>query len=302
VSFNGILNVNKPKGRTSTSIVGQMRRLSHEKHVGHAGTLDPIASGVLPVGFGKSTKIVPFLMSFPKTYEAEIRLGVCTDTYDDLGTVTSTSDPSVATREKVLETLASFRGNIDQAAPVFSAIRYNGAYGYNLARAGVSMVPRVRQVRIDSIELLTWKPPMFTIRVTCSKGTYMRSLAHELGQRLGCGACMSALVRLAYGPFAFDKSSSLDEIEDAFAKGTTDELLQPDETVFSLFPSVTLAAGQSVPAKKYSPMPSVVPPDITGQYCRLISESGRLEAVLTYDSSAKQWVIARTFPRPPSAE
>ncbi len=295
MSVNGILNVNKPKGRTSFSLVAWLRKLSGERRVGHAGTLDPIATGVLPVCFGKSTKVVPFLMSLPKTYCAELRLGVTTDTYDDDGRVLSTAESGNVTRKQLESALAYFQGAIQQAAPAFSAVRYQGRYSYELARAGIQMEPRVRQVIVHAIRLSAWNPPFATIEVTCSKGTYVRSLVHELGQRLGCGASMSGLIRSSYGPFDVDQALSVEQITVATREKALAELLVGDEVVFGALPAVTLEDQPSIEVLKAGLPSEALEVPAASCYCRVLSPDGELRAILRYESSERRWMSVRTF-------
>ena len=214
-TLNGILNLNKPVGRTSFSIVAAVKRLSGEKHAGHAGTLDPIASGVLPVFIGRATRFIEYLMDTSKTYRAEIQLGVKTDTYDAEGKIIGTAPISHVSKDLIESTLKDFVGNITQVPPVYSALKINGKPMYELARAGIPVNPEGRTVVIHSIELLDWSPPVAGIRVLCGKGTYIRSLANDLGEKLGCGAMMKSLVRESYGPFDLKDSFTPEFLQQA---------------------------------------------------------------------------------------
>ena len=186
--MDGILNINKPLGKTSFSIVSMVKRLSGESRVGHAGTLDPAASGVLPVCLGQGTRVIEFLLDAPKAYRAEIEFGVVTDTDDATGKIISRGDPSGINRRKLLSALDSFRGLISQTPPMYSAVKHHGKPLYKLARQGIEVERKSRLRWIYRLELTSWQPPLATIEVECSKGTYIRSLAHDLGQLLGCGA------------------------------------------------------------------------------------------------------------------
>ncbi len=210
MSVDGILNVLKPAGKTSFAVVSLLRRWSGERRVGHAGTLDPDATGVLVVCLGQATRIVEFLAGAGKTYRAEIELGVTTDTYDAAGKVVGRSDPSSVTEEQVRRVLESFRGTIAQVPPMHSAIHHKGKRLYELARQGIEVDREPRQVEISRLELLAWQPPVVTIEVDCSGGTYIRSLAQDIGTALGCGAHLKRLVRLKSGPFHLDDAVSLD--------------------------------------------------------------------------------------------
>ena len=180
--------------KTSFEVVAFVRRLSGERRVGHGGTLDPKATGVLPVGLGRGTRVAEFLAQENKVYRAQVELGTATDSYDVSGKVTWRGDVSAVTRELVEAALDSFRGLIEQTPPMYSALKYQGQPLYRLARAGIE-VPRLpRKVNIFRLELLDFELPLLTLEVACSKGTYIRSLAHDLGQALGCGAHLKSLV------------------------------------------------------------------------------------------------------------
>jgi len=229
--MDGILNINKPCGETSFSVVARVRRLSGERCVGHAGTLDPEATGVLPVCLGRGTRVIEFLTEATKAYRAQIELGVATDTYDASGKVTQRGDPSGVGREQLESTLASFCGLIQQIPPMYSAVKYGGKRLYQLARAGIEVERKSRSTRIYGLELVDWQSPVVTIEVVCGKGTYIRSLAHDLGQALGCGANLKSLVRLRYGVFDIEDAVSLPQLEDAFRYGYWQRYIYPIDIV-----------------------------------------------------------------------
>jgi len=213
---NGILNVNKPKQKTSFDIVSMVRRLTGERRVGHAGTLDPEATGVLPVCLGQGTRIVQYLMDTEKGYRAVIELGVATDTYDASGEVVQRGEYSGISREQVEQALNSFVGTIQQIPPMYSALKHQGQPLYKLARSGITVERKSRTVIIHKLRIVDWQPPIVTIEVVCSKGTYIRSLAHDLGQILGCGANMKDLIRFQCGPFNIGNAVSIPQLEAAF--------------------------------------------------------------------------------------
>ena len=227
MGVNGILNVNKPSGRTSFDIVAAIRRLTGEKRVGHAGTLDPAATGVLPICLGQATRIVEYLHDCPKEYIAEIEFGTTTDTFDREGNITSVKDAGNVTFQLIEDSLNSFLGTIDQVPPAYSAIKVNGRQSYDLAREGVPVTHQPRKITIHQIEILGFVHPLLKIKIRCSKGTYIRSLAHDLGELMECGAYLKSLVRSAYGPFVLGSSVSIDAIKEALAAGNCDQLLFP---------------------------------------------------------------------------
>lgn len=229
--MDGIFNLNKPLGMTSHDVVARVRRLAHQRRVGHAGTLDPGASGVLPVCLGQATRVVEYLSESGKRYRATVILGTVTDTYDAEGEVIR-SAPVHVTREELEAALPAFLGPQMQLPPLYSAIKVAGQPLYKLARAGVEVQLQPRPIEIDVLDLIDWQPPALTLDVECSKGTYIRSLAYDLGERLGCGAHLGGLVRLRSGPFTLDESLTLEELARALEDGTWENYLYaPDEAL-----------------------------------------------------------------------
>ncbi|UCD08433.1 MAG: tRNA pseudouridine(55) synthase TruB [Dehalococcoidales bacterium] len=229
--MNGILNINKPEGPTSFSIVARVKKLTGEKRVGHAGTLDPAASGVLPVCFGHGTRVIEYLMDSTKDYRAEIEFGKTTDTYDATGTVTSLKDSSSVDRKQIEKALNSFLGKIQQVPPIYSALKHKGKHYYELAREGIDIRIASRPVVIHNISVLDWKPPVVTIDVICGKGTYIRSIAHDLGQIIGCGAYMKSLVRRKYGPFSIDNAVLYDDLDQSSLGDDWQRYIHPIDSV-----------------------------------------------------------------------
>jgi tRNA pseudouridine55 synthase len=211
--LHGFLNIDKPAGWTSHDVVARVRRLIGERHVGHAGTLDPAATGVLPVAVGSATKVLEYLSESSKTYLAEITFGVETDSYDLDGQLTKISDASAVTREDVEPALEQFRGAIEQIPPMHSAIKIGGKKLYELARQGEIIERAPREVAINLLTLLDWSPPVATLLIDCSKGTYIRSLARDIGDKVGVGAHLSNLVRIRTGPFFICESWTISELE-----------------------------------------------------------------------------------------
>ncbi|MFQ5933551.1 MAG: tRNA pseudouridine(55) synthase TruB, partial [Dehalococcoidia bacterium] len=227
MNINGTLNLNKPRGHTSYDIVRLVKKLTRQKRVGHGGTLDPLASGVLPICIGQATRVTQFLAEADKSYEAEVVLGVATDTYDAEGKVVKTEDPSSITYEDVEEALRSFRGSIEQVPPMYSAVKHEGKRLYELARQGVVVERKKRSTVIHRLEILKWDPPAVTLEVECGRGAYIRSLADDLGRGLGCGAHLKNLVRLSTGPFHIGDSQDPDQFFDAVEQGRWQEQLYP---------------------------------------------------------------------------
>lgn len=218
--MEGVININKPLGMTSHDVVAQLRRILDMKRIGHTGTLDPEATGVLPVCVGKATKITELLTAAQKQYVARVQLGIVTDTQDATGEVLRTS-PVTAEKEEVLQALKSFEGEISQIPPMYSAIKVDGKKLYELAREGKEIEREPRRITIYGIKLLDFdlENHCFTMRVDCSKGTYIRTLCQDIGEALGCGAHMAGLTRTRSGQFQIENSITLEEVEQRIMQG-----------------------------------------------------------------------------------
>jgi tRNA pseudouridine55 synthase len=295
--MDGILNINKPSGKTSFSMVALVRRLSGERRVGHAGTLDPEASGVLPVCLGQGTRVIEFLLGWSKVYRAEISLGVATDTYDATGKIIRQADPSRISRRQVETALGSFCGLISQMPPMYSALKYRGQRLYELARAGVTVSRESRQVKVYQLKLIDFKLPLVTIEVECGRGTYIRSLAHDLGELLGCGAHLKSLVRSRYGPFDIADAVSPSQLEDAFSYNHWQDMVYPMDTVLSHWAAVVISEQQEWVVRNGGPLVLEDAPDGTGfrGQCRVYSQDGCFLAVLRFNHENGQWQPEKVF-------
>lgn len=222
--MNGFIIIDKPAGITSHDVVNRVRRILGTKKVGHTGTLDPFATGVLPVAVNDGTKAIPFLDEGLKCYEALMRLGVVTDTLDMTGKVLREADCSAIDRQSLEMVLTRFTGAICQVPPMFSAIKRDGQPLYKLARQGQDVERVARQIEIKSLELLSFEPPYVGLRVNCSRGTYIRSLADDIGADLGCGAALQELRRTASGPFGISAAISLETLEAANSGAVRNDL------------------------------------------------------------------------------
>lgn len=209
--MDGFLNVNKPKGMTSHDVVDEIRKLVGRKKVGHTGTLDPEATGVLPIAIGKATKVIQFLED-GKEYRATTRLGITTDTQDITGKVIAKSEGINIAEEKIRKVFKNFLGKIEQVPPMVSALKVKGKRLYELAREGKEVERAGREIEIYHLNLLEYKPPDISFEVSCSKGTYIRTLCHDVGKILGCGACLKDLVRARSGIFTLEESHPLEEL------------------------------------------------------------------------------------------
>ena len=213
MSIHGILNINKPQGLTSRKVVDRVRRIFGMPKAGHAGTLDPDATGVLLICLGKATKLFEALQKGDKEYEGTLTIGVTTDTLDASGKVIKTADVSSVTEEQIIAAFKKFEGEIEQIPPMFSAIKHKGKPLYKLARKGIKIERPPRPVTIHHLEVLEIHKPDVTFRVSCSKGTYIRVLASDIGTTISCGAHLSSLTRTRSGIFTLSDAISLDEIE-----------------------------------------------------------------------------------------
>lgn len=224
--LNGVINVYKEKGFTSHDVVAKMRGIFHQKKIGHTGTLDPDAEGVLPVCLGNATKLCDMLTDRTKTYEAVILLGRTTDTQDTSGT-TLTERPVTCTEEEFRAAALSFLGDYDQVPPMYSALKVNGQKLVDLARKGIEVERKPRRVRIEELTVLSAELPRARILVDCSKGTYIRTLCQDIGEKLGCGGCMEQLLRTRSGMFSLSEAHRLGELQEAADAGQPERYLLP---------------------------------------------------------------------------
>jgi tRNA pseudouridine55 synthase len=225
--MEGILNIDKPGGMTSHDVVNRVRRVAGTRRVGHAGTLDPLATGVLVVCVGRATRLAEYVVGRPKSYETVVRLGETTNTYDADGEIEQTR-PVVVTDEMLHTTLTSFQGVIEQVPPMYSAIKRDGQPLYKLARQGITVERSARTVTVTALQVLARDGDDVTLRVECSTGTYIRSLAHDLGEALGCGGHVLTLRRTRVGSFSAETAIPLDQLTSANIR---DSLLPPERAV-----------------------------------------------------------------------
>jgi len=222
---NGFLVIDKPVGISSHDVVNRVRRILGTKKIGHTGTLDPFATGVLPIAAGEGTKAIQFLDEGEKAYDAVIRLGVTTDTLDSTGTVLQECDPAEIGHEQLSKAVDSLTGDIYQVPPMYSAIKQGGQPLYKLARKGIEVERQPRQVTIHRLEVLSFDNPFVSVKVRCSRGTYIRTLADDFGKALGCGACLTELRRTISGPFRLADAMTLDQLAEYVAAGVVQQHL-----------------------------------------------------------------------------
>nr|WP_305137336.1 tRNA pseudouridine(55) synthase TruB [uncultured Schaedlerella sp.] len=229
---NGILNIYKEKGYTSHDVVAKLRGIVRQKRIGHTGTLDPDAEGVLPVCLGKATSLCGMLTDQSKIYETVLLLGKVTDTQDLTGRVLEERETQGLTEEEVRSCIAGFAGDYEQLPPMYSALKVNGKKLYELARQGIEVERKKRKVRIHEISIQEISLPRVRMKVHCSKGTYIRTLCHDIGRKLGCGGCMESLLRIRAGCFELSDSVRLGDVEAACTAGNLDKILRPADWVF----------------------------------------------------------------------
>lgn len=240
--MDGILNIYKEQGFTSHDVVAKLRGICKQKKIGHTGTLDPDAVGVLPVCLGKATKVCDLLTDKDKTYEAVLQLGVVTDTQDMSGEILSKQEVSVS-RDEIEEAVMSFVGDYDQIPPMYSALKVNGKKLYELAREGKVVERKARRITIHEIEIskINMEQKTVTMTVSCSKGTYIRTLCHDIGEKIGCGGAMATLKRTKVSSFMIQDSLTLSEVEELVKEGTIEEHLVKVDSLFASLPAVTVS-------------------------------------------------------------
>ncbi|GAA0735007.1 tRNA pseudouridine(55) synthase TruB [Clostridium oceanicum] len=231
--MNGVINILKPSGISSFDVVRKVRKIVKQKKVGHTGTLDPLASGVLPICVGKGTKISDYLMKDKKIYRVEMKLGTVTDTYDREGKVIDENDVNLS-KEEVIEAIKNYIGEIDQVPPMYSAIKVNGKKLYELARKGIEIERKSRKINIYSINILSVDLPYIVFDVKCSKGTYIRSLCYDIGRDLKCGAVMWNLQRLETGEFNIKDAIELQKLDE----NNVEDYLIPIDVALSLYDKI----------------------------------------------------------------
>ncbi|MCP4420978.1 MAG: tRNA pseudouridine(55) synthase TruB [Chloroflexi bacterium] len=297
-SLGGMLCVDKPLGITSHDVVNCIRRLAGIRRVGHAGTLDPLATGVLLLGLGRSTRLIEYLVGQDKVYKTAVRLGQTTTTYDAEGDVVAERPFAHLTLPQINNALELFRGSIQQQPPLYSAIKQGGQPLYKLARRGVTDVKRpYRSVTIHELSLLNWKPPFLTLQISCSTGTYIRSLGHDLGETLGCGGHLTMLQRLAVGNFAVETAVPLKNLT---SENIIDYLLPPDTAVRHL-PRLNLPETAAVAILQGKPIfrqvnSSLADSPVAELACAYGSDNQFLGVVV---AAGNQWRARKMFPANP---
>lgn len=296
---HGFINVYKPMGLTSMNVVRQMKRLTGlRKRVGHGGTLDPLAEGVLPVCFGQATRLMAYLIEGGKEYEMEIRLGVTTTTYDAEGEVIDSKEVSSISDSLIAETLKSFEGTIYQTPPMYSALKVKGQRLYKLARSGIEIPREPRLVQIPKIEVIDFSSPDLKLRVECKRGAYMRSLGHDIGQKLGCGAYVTRLVRSRTGPFRSVDSIEINTLNENSNDAVWESHLLPVD--YPLLEMKCVKVNQTSATYLARGQGIILPAhiNIRSGYLekyRAYSEEGVFLAIIKFDRSQERWLPDMVF-------
>lgn len=295
--MDGIINVYKERGFTSHDVVAKLRGILKQKKIGHTGTLDPEAQGVLPVCLGKGTKVCELLTDKTKTYQAVLLLGMTTDTQDTTGTVTA-ENAVTCTEEEVRACILSFLGTQEQVPPMYSALKVNGKKLYELARQGVEVERKARTITIEEIQIDAIALPEVTITVTCSKGTYIRTLCHDIGQKLGCGGCMKSLLRTRVGIFAIEDSLTLSQIEQMRDENKLEQIIDPIDSVFGAYPKSVLSDEALRLVRNGNPLPKNMLDLATvsdGMRVRLYDEQGAFLAVYVWKQEKRSYRAEKMF-------
>lgn len=292
--MDGILIIRKEKGYTSHDVVAKLRGILHMKKIGHTGTLDPDAEGVLPVALGKATRLVEMLTEKEKTYEAVLHLGIETDTQDVTGTVRRRSEVCV-TEKETEQAILSFLGNQMQIPPMYSALKVGGRKLYELAREGKEIEREARPVHFSCIEILEMNLPLVLFRVTCSKGTYIRTLCHDIGEKLGCGGCMESLLRTRSGRFGIEESVTLEKVQEAVEEGSISDLVIGIEEILSDYPRISSVPEGDRLLFNGNPLHEGLVKDGHRETVRMCTSEGTFAGIYRWDKKRQSYVPVKMF-------
>ena len=293
--ISGILNIKKEPGFTSHDVVAKLRGIVHQKKIGHTGTLDPDATGVLPVCLGKATKLCDIIGDWDKTYEAVLLLGRESDTEDTSGQTLKEREVTV-TEEEIRDIILSFQGSYDQIPPMYSAKKVNGKKLYELAREGKTVERKPRPVHFYEIEILDISFPLVRFRVTCSKGTYIRTLCHDIGEKLGCGAAMESLLRTKVGRFTLDDAITLAQTEEAVQEGTIESKILGIEEILAEYPRVCCTKeGDRLLANGNPLVQALVDAQEKNGWIRMCSSEGSFAGVYQWDEKRNRYFPVKMF-------
>ena len=295
----GYLNINKPVNWTSTDVVRKVKRLIGIKKVGHGGTLDPFASGVLPIYIGAATRFAEMSLLSRKDYFLTVELGKATDTYDSQGKETLAAEWKQIPKEDVEALVGESVGEQEQIPPMYSAVKHNGKRLYDLARKGIEVERKPRKVKIYKADFLEWNPPEFTVDLSCSSGFYARTFAHEIGARLGSAAYLKNLVRTGVAPFYIKEAHTIDELETLAKEGTWRSVVLDIDFVLSEFPKLTLDPLKAEMVRNGRPVPvfgELGLKDDLQRKARAYDSSGRFLALMNYEPKTLAWHPSKVIP------
>lgn len=293
--MDGVINIRKEKGYTSFDVVAKLRGILHMKKIGHTGTLDPEAEGVLPVVLGKATKLVDLLTEKQKTYEAVLYLGIETDTQDMTGKILAQHLADVD-EKKLISVIESFKGEQQQIPPMYSALKVDGKKLYELAREGKTVERKARTVYFYEIRILDIALPRVRISVTCSKGTYIRTLCHDIGQKLGCGGCMEALLRTRSGNFVLEDSMTLSQVEEAVKDGTIEDRVIRIGQVLKDYPEILCTKAGDRLLENGNALPQeLVDRQNRDGWVRMCDSHGEFKGIYQWDAGKQRYQPQKMF-------
>ncbi len=294
---SGILTIDKPRGLTSHDVIQAVRRAARVRRVGHAGTLDPLATGVLVVCLGSATRVIEEIQAAEKHYRTRVRLGIETSTHDAEGEAVESRDPSGLTRKRVEEALDAFRGEILQKPPMYSALKHEGKRLYELARAGIDVEREPRPVTVHQLEMIEWDPPELVLEMTVSKGTYVRAIARDLGRDLGAGGHLVDLRRTAIGRFTIENAEPLERVVEAFEEGWWPRLVSTLDTALLDHPAMIVDPRRETALRQGQQIDGP-PPDKGPALVRAYDQDGMFVGLLRWDALTDRWQPDRVFPKP----
>jgi len=295
--INGFLNIEKPHGITSMEAIRRIKRVTNQKKIGHGGTLDPNAVGVLPICFGQATRLMNYLINGRKQYRALIELGLSTDTYDSAGKIVKECELPDITKKQIQDLLKFYIGTIEQIPPMYSALKKQGRRLYEFARAGIEIDREARLVEVFDIVVEKWENPLLTINIECGRGFYVRSIAHDIGESLGCGAYLKDLTRIRSGSFHITDSIPLLEFEKQGVEDKWREHVYPLDFVLKYLKAMIV--GQNIETfisnGRFLTQNFHVPGLDTKEDCRVYSVDGRFIGLANFDNSVGQWKPIKVF-------
>lgn len=296
-SIHGILPIDKPHGITSMDVVRQIKRAVRQKKVGHTGTLDPFATGVLPICIGQATRLTEFLIDSTKEYIGVIKLGVETNTYDSFGETKSIKSTESIRYKDIQLALNNFSGQVQQTPPIYSALKRNGKRLYDMARRGEDIIMEPRPVDVFEIKLESYEEPFATVFVKCGKGFYMRSLAHDVGDLLGTGAHLKDLRRIRTGPFSLEDCCTLEEAKEILNSGSYKKILRSPDSVLKHLKEVVIDESQITLVRTGQSLSLELNHQavINNELIRVYSSEGKFIALLKYNDVFGQWYPKKVF-------